>query len=346
MDRARRPTIHDVAAEAGVSLTTVSHALNGKGRMEADTRERVQAVATRLGYHPNRAARGLASGRTFTLGLSMPQIASLTMGEHFAGDWYRQMATRASYAAVEHAHAMTILPYFSTVEEVSRFPVDGMLVLDPVDREPRLRLLKRARIPYVTIGWDRSQPRDLHVRPDTRTGMTALLAHLAEQGARSVLLLAPPWDIDSYGDSSAASAAWSAASGIPVTFQVIGELGSQQLADLVAAAGSAAASALTSGRPPDAIIGLMEGFGRGILAGAASVGRAAPADVLVAEDIDGESTSGSRPPITALDLHPARQAVAGVDLLLALLAGEKPTSVLIDISLRIRESTLRAETVA
>jgi DNA-binding LacI/PurR family transcriptional regulator len=52
-----RVSIRDVAREAGVSVTTVSHALNGKGRLNVDTRRRVREVADRLGYRPNPAAR-------------------------------------------------------------------------------------------------------------------------------------------------------------------------------------------------------------------------------------------------------------------------------------------------
>src|SRR5262249_58226319 len=58
-----QPTIHDVAKAAGVSVTTVSHALNGKGRVDPETRARVAQVVHRLGYRPTRAAPGLEAGR-------------------------------------------------------------------------------------------------------------------------------------------------------------------------------------------------------------------------------------------------------------------------------------------
>jgi len=64
-----RVTIHDVAAEAGVSISTASKALNDTGRMSVETRERVRAVAARLGFRPNALAKGLLSKRSFTIGL-------------------------------------------------------------------------------------------------------------------------------------------------------------------------------------------------------------------------------------------------------------------------------------
>jgi LacI family transcriptional regulator len=66
---ARRATIRDVAAQAGVSIGTASKALNGQGKLRAETRERVAEVARQLGFSPNVLARGLLAGRTYTVGL-------------------------------------------------------------------------------------------------------------------------------------------------------------------------------------------------------------------------------------------------------------------------------------
>ena len=65
----RRATIRDVAAEAGVSIGTASKALNGQGKLRAETRERVAEAARRLGFAPNILAQALLAGRTFTVGL-------------------------------------------------------------------------------------------------------------------------------------------------------------------------------------------------------------------------------------------------------------------------------------
>ncbi|HWS31660.1 MAG TPA: LacI family DNA-binding transcriptional regulator, partial [Actinoplanes sp.] len=68
-----RTTVQDVARAAGVSVSTVSRALTG-GAVSPTTREAVVAVASRLGYRPNRAARGLITGRTGNLGLIVPDL--------------------------------------------------------------------------------------------------------------------------------------------------------------------------------------------------------------------------------------------------------------------------------
>jgi LacI family transcriptional regulator len=66
---ARRVTIREVAARAGVSIGTASKALNGQGRLRTETRERVAAAARDLGFAPNLLARGLLAGRTYTVGV-------------------------------------------------------------------------------------------------------------------------------------------------------------------------------------------------------------------------------------------------------------------------------------
>lgn len=65
----QKATIRDVAARAGVSIATVSLALSGRGRMTAETRERVLRVVKELNFRPNAMARGLHSKRSFTVGL-------------------------------------------------------------------------------------------------------------------------------------------------------------------------------------------------------------------------------------------------------------------------------------
>ena len=74
----RKPTIRDVAHEAGVSVTTVSHALNEvkTARIKEETRRRVEKAAERLGYSPNGLARGLRKQRSQTLAFLSDRIVT------------------------------------------------------------------------------------------------------------------------------------------------------------------------------------------------------------------------------------------------------------------------------
>ncbi|MCD7060592.1 LacI family DNA-binding transcriptional regulator [Pelagibacterium xiamenense] len=65
----KAPTIRDVAREAGVSIGTVSKALNGAGALKAETRERVIGIARKMGFRPNDLAQSLHRGQSFTVGL-------------------------------------------------------------------------------------------------------------------------------------------------------------------------------------------------------------------------------------------------------------------------------------
>jgi DNA-binding LacI/PurR family transcriptional regulator len=82
-------TIYEVAREAGVSPSTVSNFLNGRsGRMQPQTRDRVEAAISRLGYRPNRAARQLRTGRIQVVGLVVPSVANPfwgTFARHLEG---------------------------------------------------------------------------------------------------------------------------------------------------------------------------------------------------------------------------------------------------------------------
>src|SRR5262249_15950121 len=62
-------TIRDVARESGVSVSTVSKALNGRGQLRSETRTQVRSIAERLGFRPNDIAQSLLRKRTFTVGL-------------------------------------------------------------------------------------------------------------------------------------------------------------------------------------------------------------------------------------------------------------------------------------
>lgn len=71
-----KPTIYDVAREAGVSIATVSKVLNKSGRISVNTREKVGRVMAELNYQPSMVASALTNRRTGTIGLMIPDIAN------------------------------------------------------------------------------------------------------------------------------------------------------------------------------------------------------------------------------------------------------------------------------
>jgi len=69
-------TIYDVAREANVSMATVSRVVNGNPNVKPTTRKKVNEAISRLGYRPNAVARGLASKKTTTVGVIIPDISN------------------------------------------------------------------------------------------------------------------------------------------------------------------------------------------------------------------------------------------------------------------------------
>jgi len=78
-------TIRDVASKAGVSVTTVSRAINSKDDISEETTKKVLAVVEELGYASSLAARGMRSHRTNVIGLIIPEVASYYCQEILRG---------------------------------------------------------------------------------------------------------------------------------------------------------------------------------------------------------------------------------------------------------------------
>ena len=80
-----KPTIRDVAAEAGVSIATVSRALNGRAPIAPETARRVQAAVAALGFRANRTGRELRAGSSHTVGVLVPSLANPVFAESVSG---------------------------------------------------------------------------------------------------------------------------------------------------------------------------------------------------------------------------------------------------------------------
>src|SRR4051794_29982388 len=175
----RRPTIRDVAEAAGVSVGTVSHALNGTGRVSAATRTSVVSMADRLGYRPDPRGRALRSARTMTLGLLLPVTAGAQRsGPSLGADFYLELAGAAASAAFAHDHGLLLVPSSRESTHLERFVIDGAMVSDPEPADARLQVLDALGIPTVTLERDLADlQRSWWVAADNAHGVRALLEH-------------------------------------------------------------------------------------------------------------------------------------------------------------------------
>ena len=315
---ATRPTIHDVARAAGVSVTTASHALNGKGRVDPATRARVAEVVKDLGYRANRHARGLRSGKSGSLGLLLPITADVRSDEALRLDFYMRLTSVAAATAFSHDHALMLLPPTVAKTGLAGFALDGAIVVDPSAGDERVSLLARQGLPVVTIERDQGRPEDpWYVTSDMGVNARRMLDHLAERGARRIALLVPDGRWGWAAETLSAYEMWTAEHGLPRLVVPADMRHGEQ------SAFSAVSQLLGEPAPPDAIFVDAARFVRGALRAAKAAGRRVPADLLIAAGVDTEAARQGDPPVTALDLHPEQQAVAAVEMLLARLNGSQ-----------------------
>ncbi|MFE9631229.1 LacI family DNA-binding transcriptional regulator [Streptomyces sp. NPDC006463] len=152
---ARRPTIKDIARQAGVSESAVSFALNDRPGVSQDTRARIRRVAEELGWQANSAARALSGERSGAVGLVLARPAHTLGVESF----FLQLVSGIQ----EVLSAARTALLFQVVEDIdaecavyrrwwAERRVDGVLVVDPRTTDPRPDLLGQLALPAVMVG--------------------------------------------------------------------------------------------------------------------------------------------------------------------------------------------------
>ena len=180
-------TIRDVARLAGVSPATVSQALNGRGRVHAETRERVAQAATKLRYAPNLSGRRLARRRAECVAVLQGRNMTTVFGDSF----YRVVLGGMAEAAQARGYSLVFTPPPRAAGEtdISRMlghgGVDGALVVGALDPSFLLGLRHRG-LPVVLV--DNYVPgTDLPaVVPDYQAGAHVATQHLTRLGHRRI----------------------------------------------------------------------------------------------------------------------------------------------------------------
>ena len=157
-----RATIRDIADLAGVSIATVSRVLNDRPDVSPETRETVLQVVREHGFSTNRGARGLSSGRTGMIGLTLPLVADAYFGPILSGaaEALYERDLRIVLAATLHEHDREV----SLVERLMRGTTDGAILMLPEETQEELKALRRIRFPFVFSlpgSWGLSGPRSM-----------------------------------------------------------------------------------------------------------------------------------------------------------------------------------------
>jgi DNA-binding LacI/PurR family transcriptional regulator len=298
--RPARVRIRDVAHAAGVSVTTTSDALNGRGRVEAGTRARVLEAAERLGYRANVHARMLRRGRSGVLGI-MSSLAADSSTNLSGIEYFVDILSSAATTALSHGYAVMLMPPSPDNDATQRdVAVDGALLLDPVAGSTTVNRLEQSGIPTVSTGRLPGVPADsvTWVDNDIPAEVARALDLLWDRGARDVALITNP-PIRSYAvDTIRAYDSWVEAHGLPRRVVETDELASESSAFV-------AASPLFAHRDdrPDAIFAPLDRLAVGAMLAARSAGLEVPRDVLIASGVDSQATRLARPAVTAVELH-------------------------------------------
>ncbi len=327
--------IKEVAERAGVSITTVSHALNGKGRISAETRRRVYEIAEALGYRPNATARNLAGGRTGLIGLCVSQSGegNFTLAGY---DYFAELISAASVAALDRGFAL-MLATSARPEAWSPTQVDGAIIVDPVVGDPILEGVERAGVPLVTTARVPGRTSGWWVDTDQWVATRTILDHLAARGAERIALLGTPPTTSYSIDMREAYHEWCAECGqAPIDVIARG--------DLTESSGfEATIRLLRRSRPPDAVHAMVDRLALGTLLAAQSRGLSVPHDLMVSGFTDSAAGKSGRPSLTTYEVYPRRIGETAVQILTALIEGSEPPQAQVYIPSRIlpRGSTRR-----
>ena len=180
-------TLSDVAREAGVSPSTVSRVINGTARVDSSKREAVLRAIERLNYRPNIMAKGLAQGRSLTIGVVTQEISSPYYGEMLKG--VEQALEKTPYHPIFASGHWRADQEEAALQVLIGRQVDALIVMDGSVPEERLRDLTQ-RIPVVVVGRQIKGLNCLGI--DNAQGAYEGVLHLIELGHRRIAHIAGP----------------------------------------------------------------------------------------------------------------------------------------------------------
>ncbi|WP_392871060.1 LacI family DNA-binding transcriptional regulator [Streptomyces sp. LN499] len=323
--------IKDVAAEAGVSVATVSRVLNSHPSVSPDARARVLAAVDALGYRPNAVARSLRTDQTRTLGL----IISDVLNPYF---------TALARAVEEEARALGYSVIIGNADERPELQdhhvrtlldrrIDGLLVSPTDGGSPQILDAARGGTPMVFV--DRWIPGvDVPVvRADGCPAVRDLVAHLHRLGHRRLAIIAGPAATTTGSERVEAFRDALGEHGLPLPDAYIGQ------GDFQADSGRRATERfLALPEPPDAVFAADNLMALGALDAIRAHGLRVPQDIALAAFDDIPWFVHTDPPITAIAQPTGDLGRAAVRALVDVIEGRPPQSVTLSASLVVRRS--------
>ena len=345
MNRRRQAiTIKHVAADAGVSLQTVSRVINKEPNVRPEMIKRVQASIDKLGYVPSIAAQRMAGSRSYLiLAINDRERTIADWRDRQGTDWVDQMMLGGMIKCAEHGYRLLVELVDTHSDHIERelaaalgaLRPDGVILTPPHSENVEiLELLRTRQISVARIGSLREGYGFALTMDDERAARMAT-EHLIELGHKRIGFIAGP---AAYELSSWRVAGWQAAM----------EAGGFDTAALLQAGDfsyesglSTADALLATNAPPTAIIASNDRMALAVLEVARSRGIGVPADLSVISFDDTPITRFTHPPLTAVVQPIAEVTAQAVSLIIDEQAQRDPprTAVVVPATLAIRSST-------
>ncbi len=184
----KKLTMDDVAKELGVSKTTVSRAVSGKGRIGEETRQRVLDYIAQHNYKPNVMAKGLANNRTYNIGMVL-QADLLSSDLPF---FPKALKGISEVAAKEEYDVIMTLVDTNDLSRLARVienhKVDGLILMRTLQDDKPAEMLKKSDIPFVTMGLS-DDPQVFQVDNDHVDACRELTSILLLKGLRKIAVV-------------------------------------------------------------------------------------------------------------------------------------------------------------
>jgi LacI family transcriptional regulator len=309
-------TIADVAARAGVSKTTVSRVLNGKGELDISTATRVRKVIDDLGYVPSARAVGLARGRTRIVGMLVPSLTWPWIGDVLQGAV--DVLESESYGLLLFTcnRGEESMRQFAT--QVSAKSFDGLLVIEPEGTIDYIADLHGHGLPVVLIDDRGHRPQFPSVTTTNRDGAASAATHLLSLGRTRPIVITgyerfgcTQERLDGFVDAFAAA-------GMPLAPERVIE------GDFTYDCGRLAVKqAIASGLDFDAIFAHNDLSAIGAMQAIREVGLRVPDDISVVGFDDVPSAAHTDPPLTTVHQPLRQMGAAAAHMLLDHFSGNQ-----------------------
>ena len=332
---AKRLQMADIARLAGVSVSTVSRALNGSTLVNAATRERVAELARSLNYSINLSAQNLRLKKNQTIAVVVPFDAMSR--QHISDPFFLSIVGSIADALTDRGYDMLLSRVDAERLDTASALYDagkaiGIVVIGQWRHHDQLNELAARRVPLVVWGGQLPQQLYCSVGGDNLAGGLLATRHLIERGRRHIAFVGdaglPEVMLRQQGHHQALAAAGIARNpqlDLPVPFET-------------GAARAALDALFASDAGVDGVVASSDLLALQAVQAAQAAGREVPQDVAVVGYDDMPVAAYSSPPLTTVHQPVGQAGVEIVDALLGLLAGERATPRTLPVHLVLRGS--------